>query len=124
MTSRPSRAASKCPYHSESVSGTISAIPRWTTGSGLALGMGPSPPGARGSGVVGLPVNGRPGRRRIVWKSKSDPTEDEGAAGGGGGPAHVHGDASVADLPAAARAVLVRVEALGGARAVVVDGSA
>src|SRR5262245_15274958 len=65
----------------------MSAMPRYTTGSGT-------------------------GRR-----------QDESAARCRGRPAHVHRDLGLADLPAAARAVLVRVDALGRPRAVVVDGA-
>src|SRR3989442_940909 len=48
---------------------------------------------------------------------------DQGAAGGGHGPAEVHRDLGVLHLAAVAGGVIVGVHALGGARAVVVDGA-
>src|SRR5258706_9018139 len=49
---------------------------------------------------------------------------DQGAAGGGHGPAEVHRDLGVLHLAAVAGGVVERVHALGGARAVVVHGAA
>src|SRR5437660_1793696 len=52
------------------------------------------------------------------------PPQDEGAAEGRHRPAEVHRDLGVLHLPAAARGVVVGVDALGGLRAVVVHGPA
>src|SRR5262249_44272921 len=49
--------------------------------------------------------------------------EDQGRAGRRHRPSEVHGDAGILDLPAAPGRVVVGVLALGGARAVVVDGA-
>src|SRR5467141_3897309 len=49
---------------------------------------------------------------------------DQGAAGGGHGPAEVHRDLRVLHLTATAGGIVVGVHALGGARAVVVDDAA
>src|SRR6266545_7052421 len=51
-------------------------------------------------------------------------SHDERAAGRGHGPAEVHRDLGVLDLAALARGIVVRVDALGGARTVVVHGAA
>src|ERR671918_384412 len=57
------------------------------------------------------------------WGTGLSP-HDQGAAGGRHGPAEVHRDPGILDLPAAARGVVIGVDALGGLRAVVVHGPA
>src|SRR2546429_9869795 len=56
--------------------------------------------------------------------SPDSSAEYEGAARGRHGPAQGHRDLGVLDLPAAARAVVVGVDALGRLRAIVVHGAA
>src|SRR2546422_10048446 len=51
------------------------------------------------------------------------PPQDQGAAEGRHRPAEVHRDLGVLHLTAAARGVIVRVDALGRLRAVVLHGS-
>src|SRR2546422_9885580 len=51
-------------------------------------------------------------------------SHDERAAGRGHGPAEVHRDRGVLDLTAVTRGIVVRVDALGGARTVVVHRAA
>src|SRR5256884_5645973 len=55
--------------------------------------------------------------------SPDSSAEYEGAARGRHGPAQVHRDLGVLDLPAAARAVVVGVDALGRLRAIVLHGA-
>src|SRR4029077_5370602 len=51
-------------------------------------------------------------------------THDQGATGRGHGPAEVHRDLGVLDLTTMARRVVVGVHPFGGARAVIVHGTA
>src|SRR5207247_10212769 len=67
------------------------------------------------------------GANRGVWGDASrvppaSSSHDQGAAEGRHGPAEVHRDLGVLHLAAAARGVVVGVDALGGLRAVVVHG--
>src|SRR5438309_6027123 len=60
------------------------------------------------------------------YSTREPPTlapEDQGAAGGRRGPTHVHRDLRVPHLAAAARPVVVGVDALRRSRAVVVGGA-
>src|SRR5882724_10219426 len=87
-------------------------MPRYWTGWGI-----------KGSSFYTRLGRGAPGPGRPAARTGLVP-HDERAAGRGHGPAEVHRDLGVLDLATAARRIVVGVDALGGARAVVVHGAA
>src|SRR2546428_8910081 len=87
-------------------------MPRYWTGWGMA-----------GSFTAGSPRTRGP-QPPAVLRLALLASHDERAAGRGHGPAEVHRDLGVLDLAALARGIVVRVDALGGARTVVVHGAA
>src|SRR3989454_1647127 len=87
-------------------------MPRYWTGWGMT-----------GSFTAGSPRTRGP-QSPAVLRLALLASHDERAAGRGHGPAEVHRDLGVLDLAALARGIVVRVDALGGARTVVVHGAA
>src|SRR5213593_4593955 len=87
-------------------------MPRYWTGWGMT-----------GSFTAGSPRTRGP-QSPAVLRLALLASHDERAAGRGHGPAKVHRDLGVLDLAALARGIVVRVDALGGARTVVVHGAA
>src|SRR6266851_6581319 len=122
------RASLKCSRHSESFSGIIRFMPRYST-----LGIDGSLIGILVAGPCGIysalasrrpqaaaQLEERaPSQLGRQWGSRLV-VHDEGGAGRRHRPAEIHGDPAVLDLAALARRVVVAVLALGPARAVVV----